>query len=98
MTTSTRASRAQRITAHANGGSIAGGQLFIANENGTPEMIGKISGSNKTNVANNQMITDAIFEAVYNAIAEASNQRASTTSNNNSTVGININGFGLIDQ
>lgn len=98
LTTSTRASRAQRITAHANGGSIAGGQLFIANENGTPEMIGKISGSNKTNVANNQMITDAIFEAVYNAIAEASNQRASTTSNNNSTVGININGFGLIDQ
>ena len=92
------ASRAQRITAHANGGSIAGGQLFIANENGTPEMIGKISGSNKTNVANNQMITDAIFEAVYNAIAEASNQRASTNSNNNSTVGININGFGLIDQ
>ena len=98
VTASTRASRAQRITAHANGGSIAGGQLFIANENGTPEMIGKISGSNKTNVANNQMITDAIFEAVYNAIAEASNQRASTTSNNNSTVGININGFGLIDQ
>lgn len=98
VTTGTRASRAQRITAHANGGSIAGGQLFIANENGTPEMIGKISGSNKTNVANNQMITDAIFEAVYNAIAEASNQRASTTSNNNSTVGININGFGLIDQ
>ena len=98
VTSSTRASRAQRITAHANGGSIAGGQLFIANENGTPEMIGKISGSNKTNVANNQMITDAIFEAVYNAIAEASNQRASTTSNNNSTVGININGFGLIDQ
>ena len=98
MTGRTMASRAQRITAHANGGSIAGGQLFIANENGTPEMIGKISGSNKTNVANNQMITDAIFEAVYNAIAEASNQRASTTSNNNSTVGININGFGLIDQ
>lgn len=98
VTTRTKASRAQRITAHANGGSIAGGQLFIANENGTPEMIGKISGSNKTNVANNQMITDAIFEAVYNAIAEASNQRASTTSNNNSTVGININGFGLIDQ
>ena len=98
VTASTKASRAQRITAHANGGSIAGGQLFIANENGTPEMIGKISGSNKTNVANNQMITDAIFEAVYNAIAEASNQRASTTSNSNSTVGININGFGLIDQ
>lgn len=98
VTARTSASRAQRITAHANGGSIAGGQLFIANENGTPEMIGKISGSNKTNVANNQMITDAIFEAVYNAIAEASNQRASTTSNNNSTVGININGFGLIDQ
>ena len=98
VTTRTKASRAQQITAHANGGSIAGGQLFIANENGTPEMIGKISGSNKTNVANNQMITDAIFEAVYNAIAEASNQRASITSNNNSTVGININGFGLIDQ
>ena len=98
ITGKTRASNAQSITSHANGGSIAGGHLFIANENGVPEMIGKIPGSSKTNVANNQMITDAIFEAVYNAIAEASNQRASVGSTNNSPLGININGFGLIDQ
>lgn len=98
ITGNTRASNAQSITSHANGGSIAGGHLFIANENGVPEMIGKIPGSSKTNVANNQMITDAIFEAVYNAIAEASNQRASVGSTNNNPLGININGFGLIDQ
>ena len=98
ITGKTRASNAQSITSHANGGSIAGGHLFIANENGVPEMIGKIPGSSKTNVANNQMITDAIFEAVYNAIAEASNQRASVGYTNNSPLGININGFGLIDQ
>lgn len=98
ITGKTRASNAQSITSHANGGSIAGGHLFIANENGVPEMIGKIPGSSKTNVANNQMITDAIFEAVYNAIAEASNQRSSVGSTNNSPLGININGFGLIDQ
>lgn len=98
ITGKTKASNAQRITSHANGGSIAGGHLFIANENGVPEMIGKIPGSSKTNVANNQMITDAIFEAVYNAIAEASNQRASVGSTNNIPLGININGFGLIDQ
>lgn len=98
ITGKTKASNAQSITSHANGGSIAGGHLFIANENGVPEMIGKIPGSSKTNVANNQMITDAIFEAVYNAIAEASNQRASVGSTNNSPLGININGFGLIDQ
>ena len=98
ITGKTKASNAQSITSHASGGSIAGGHLFIANENGVPEMIGKIPGSSKTNVANNQMITDAIFEAVYNAIAEASNQRASVGSTNNSPLSININGFGLIDQ
>lgn len=40
--------------------------LFIANENGIPEMVGRIG--NQTAVANNDQITDAISNAVLQAI------------------------------
>ena len=40
--------------------------LFLANENGIPEMIGRIG--NQTAVANNDQITDAISNAVLQAI------------------------------
>ena len=93
---------ARRVTAHANGGSIAGGQLFIANENGNAELIGNIDGTSKTNVANNSMIikamTDGVFTGVYNALAEASNQRTSAPVGNANNVNLKIDGFGLIDQ
>ena len=56
-------SSSRNITTNANGGSIAGGQLFIANEGGKAELIGKIDGSGKTNVANNEMIIDGIKRA-----------------------------------
>ena len=84
------------ITGYANGGSISGGQLFIANEGGGAELIGNIDGSRKTNVANNKMITDAIYEAVYNALADVYDQTGGTTGQRDTS--ININGFGLIDR
>lgn len=106
FTSTTKANTARRVTGragtisrHANGGSIAGGQLFIANENGGAELIGNIDGTGKTNVANNNMIIQAmssgIFEAVYNAMAEVLNQRNNTGNTGNTT--IRLDGFGLID-
>lgn len=92
---------AQSITSHAVGGSIAGGQLFIANENGDAELIGNIDGSQKTNVANNNMIIEAmrraVFEAVYNALAEVKNQDRGFGNGGNGAK-ITIDGFGLIDS
>ena len=85
---------------YAVGGSIAGGQLFIANEGGEAELIGNIDGTRKTNVANNNMIMEAmsngVYEAVYNALAEILNQRG--FNNNAGSANIRIDGFGLIDQ
>ena len=88
------------IGTNALGGSIAGGQLFIANEGGNAELIGNIDGTRKTNVANNNMIMEAmssgVYEAVYNALAEVFNQRG--FNNNTGSANIKIDGFGLIDQ
>ena len=97
--TNSKPKRARSIAPRASGGNVAGGELFIANEDGKAELIGKIGGKSGTNVANNQMITEAIFEAVYNAIAEALNQtRGSNGGNSNKEATVNINGFGLIDR
>ena len=101
ITNKTSASKAKTVTTHAVGGSIAGGQLFIANENGQPELIGNIDGSPKTNVANNNMIieamTNGVFTGVYNALAEVSNQRGNVGVAKQN-VNLKIDGFGLIDS
>ena len=49
----------------ANGGFVDTGQLFVAREAG-PELVGSIG--NKTAVANNQQIVDAVAQGVSNAI------------------------------
>lgn len=56
---------------YASGGFPKKHQLFIARENGIPEMVGRIG--NQTAVANNDQITEAIFKAVYSAVKEGSN-------------------------
>ena len=97
----TSAKSAKKVTSHAVGGSIAGGQLFIANENGGAELVGDITGASGAQVANNGMIikamTDGVFTGVYNALAEASNQR-SNAGGMATNAKIEINGFGLIDS
>lgn len=72
-----------RIRGYANGG-FPDGDLFIANEN-APEMVGTVG--NRTAVANNQMITEAIATATYNAMSKA-------LAENNGTVSFVVEGNG----
>lgn len=99
--TSAKSAKSVTATSHAVGGSIAGGQFFVANENGDAELIGNIDGSRKTNVANNNMIIEAmtagVFEGVYNALAEVNNQRVGNNMGGGNTT-IKLDGFGLIDS
>ena len=53
----------------ANGGFPTSGEVFIARENGLPEMVGSIGG--RTAVANNDQIVEAISIGVYNAYMDA---------------------------
>lgn len=61
------------VKGYASGGIVSSGEVFIARENGMPEMVGSFG--NHTAVANNIQITDAIRQAAYEgfkmAIAES---------------------------
>ena len=61
---------ALNVQAYASGGFPQTGQLFVARENGIPEMVGSIGNQNA--VANNSQIEQALFKAVYAAMREAS--------------------------
>jgi hypothetical protein len=67
---------------YAKGGFPDIGELFIAREAG-PEMVGKIG--NKTSVANNEQIVEAVSEGVYSAVLAA--MRASE---NNGAQAVNV--------
>ena len=60
-----------KLTFAANGfmGNLQSAELLAVRENGIPEMVGRYG--NKTMVANNDQITQAISSAVYNAIVSA---------------------------
>lgn len=62
---------------YAKGGFPDFGELFIAREAG-PEMVGKIG--NKTTVANNDQIVEAVSEGVYSAVMAAIKARESNGS------------------
>lgn len=70
-----------RVQGYARGGYPATGQLFVARENGAPEMVGSIGSRNA--VANNDQITAAISQAVYQAVREANRDTQSSGSRNN---------------
>lgn len=53
----------------ASGGFPETGQLFLARENGIPEMVGSIGG--QTAVANNDQIVAAVAKGVYDAVVAA---------------------------
>lgn len=57
------------VRGYATGGFVASGEMFIARENGIPEMVGSIGG--RTAVANNDQIVDAVSIGVYNAVVDA---------------------------
>lgn len=63
------------IAEFADGGFPRAGELFLARENGIPEMVGTIGGS--TAVANNDQITTAIYNAVLSAMSQVMSQASS---------------------
>ena len=58
---------ASEIAGHASGGFPKSGSLFVANENGNPEMVGSWGG--RSAVANNQQITQGITAAVQRGMS-----------------------------
>lgn len=58
---------ASEIKGHASGGFPKSGKLFVANENGAPEMVGSWGG--RAAVANNQQITQGITAAVQRGMS-----------------------------
>lgn len=70
-----------RVAGYASGGSVSGGQLFVANEHGNPELIGNITGrSGVTDIANRSMITQAMSDAmelgISNGFVDVLNQQS----------------------
>ncbi|RFZ77315.1 hypothetical protein DS742_19180 [Lacrimispora amygdalina] len=66
------------VKGHATGGFPTSGSLFIANENGNPEMVGNWGG--KAAVANNMQITEGITRAVQYGMRSAIAPLASSIS------------------
>lgn len=71
---------------YARGGFPDMGEMFIAREAG-PEMVGKIG--NKTSVANNEQIVEAVSEGVYAAVLAAMRQ---SESNGGQSVNVYLDG------
>lgn len=67
-----KSGRWQPIQGYANGGNPQSARLFFANENGMPELVGRI-GSN-TAVMNNGQIVASVAAGVYQAVAAAFGQ------------------------
>ena len=93
------------ITTHATGGSIRPGQFFIANEDGSAELIGNIKPGQGTDVANNNMIIEALTKAIenatYNGMAKAKNASNSIGGLNETNREVIVklgDGFVLIDS
>ena len=59
----------------AEGGVVAAGQMFIANEAG-PELVGNVG--NRTAVVNNDQIVDSVSKGVYKAVLQAMGQSSGT--------------------
>jgi len=81
-----------KFRGYASGGFPNTGEMFVARENGIPEMVGRIG--NRTAVANNDQITEGIAIAVENAMMNVlAPFFAKLTRNNNSgDISINIDG------
>lgn len=67
------------VKGYATGGFPSAGQMFYAREDGVPEMVGRIG--NRTAVANNDQITAAIANAVYNAMIASGGGKSSSQTN-----------------
>lgn len=74
-----------KLSFYETGGFPASGEIFVARENGMPEMVGGFGG--RTAVANNDQIVQGISAGVYNAVVAAMGMRGG----NNSDINLNIN-------
>ena len=83
------------IFGYANGGMPRSGQMFIAREDGMPELVGSFGGY--SGVANNDMIIKAMREAIYDG-TRAANASGGTNSNSGGTVNFNNYGYFGGDQ
>ena len=91
------------VKGHATGGFPTSGSLFVANENGNPEMVGNWGG--KAAVANNMQITEGITRAVQygmrSAIAPLTSSISAMVSNATpqlSLIGTMGRSIGTVDQ
>lgn len=66
------------LKGYEDGGFPISGEMFVARENGIPEMVGRIG--NRTAVANNGQIVEAIKAGVYEAVFSAMSQQYGGTS------------------
>ena len=57
------------VRGYATGGVVTSGELFMARENGMPELVGGFGG--KTGVMNNDQIVSAVSAGVYEAVSAA---------------------------
>lgn len=80
------------IEQKATGGYVNTGEMFLARENGIPEMVGRIG--NRTAVANNDQITEGIATAVENAMMNVLVPVLTRLNGNNNSgdIAINIDG------
>ena len=76
MTTSTSGSVTYKFSMYANGGFPESGEVFLARENGIPEMVGSIG--SRTAVANNDQIVESVSRGVYQAVVSAMGQSGGT--------------------
>lgn len=76
------------IGGYASGGIVSSGEVFVARENGIPEMVGSFG--NHTAVANNDQIVKGIQEGVYAAVVSALS--ATNRNSDNSDIVINMDG------
>ena len=72
------------IPTFANGGEINSANLFMAHENGAPELVGQIG--NRTAVANTSQMVDAMAQGVFQAM-----MRAQSTEMQNTEVNVYMN-------
>lgn len=74
------AGNSSAVRGYATGGFPDYGELFIARENGIPEMVGTMG--NSAAVANNMQIVEGISQGVYEAVTSAIQQNPSKDSGN----------------
>lgn len=84
------AGTAMSVGKYEQGGLPEKGHLFIANENGNPELVGNIGGN--TAVANNDMIVTAIENAAFRGFVRAIDTTQSSSKSSSKPIVLNING------